>query len=57
METETIETPAHITDDGTLNLSVKVGLANTDVAVVLHVNLRSALPGNDRVPGLKSVDW
>ena len=42
METETIETRAHITDDGTLNLSVKVGLPNTDVAVVVHV--RSLTP-------------
>jgi hypothetical protein len=38
---ETIETRGHTTQDGTLNLSVDVGLADTDVAVVVQVR---ALP-------------
>jgi hypothetical protein len=37
MPTETIETRAHTTRDGVLNLSVNVGLADADVAVVVHV--------------------
>lgn len=38
---ETIETRGHTTRDGMLNLSVDVGLADTDVAVVVQVR---ALP-------------
>jgi len=34
---ETIEAKAHTTRDGMLNLSVNVGLADADVAVVVHV--------------------
>ena len=37
MLNETIETRGHTTQDGTLNLSVNVGLAETDVAVVVQV--------------------
>ena len=37
MLNETIETRAHTTPDGTLNLSVNVGLADVDVAVVVQV--------------------
>ena len=33
----TIETRAHTTRDGMLNLSIDVGVADADVAVVLHV--------------------
>lgn len=38
---ETIEARGHTTRDGMLNLSVDVGLADTDVAVVVQVR---ALP-------------
>ena len=34
---ETIETRAHTTRDGMLNLSVNVGVADTDVAVTVRV--------------------
>lgn len=37
MSNETIKTQAHTTEDGMLNLSVNVGLADADVAVVVHV--------------------
>jgi hypothetical protein len=37
MLSETVKTRAHTTQDGTLNLSVKVGLADVDVAVVVQV--------------------
>ncbi len=37
MLNETIEARAHTTRDSTLNLSVNVGLADTDVAVVVQV--------------------
>lgn len=37
MATGTIQTRGHTTPDGTLNLSVNVGLADADVAVVVHV--------------------
>lgn len=37
MLTETIEARAHTTRDGTLNLSVAVGLADADVAVTMRV--------------------
>lgn len=37
MMTETIETRAHTTRDGVLNLSVNVGVADADVDVVVHV--------------------
>ncbi|HKZ76996.1 MAG TPA: hypothetical protein VJ124_01645 [Pyrinomonadaceae bacterium] len=37
MLNETFETRAHTTQDGTLNLSVNVGLADVDVAVVVQV--------------------
>ena len=35
---ETIETRAHTTPDGMLNLSVNVGVADTDVAVTVRVS-------------------
>ena len=37
MASETIETRAHTTPDGKLNLSVSVGVADADVAVVMTV--------------------
>lgn len=37
MFNETIKTRGHTTEDGTLNLSVNVGLADVDVAVVVQV--------------------
>ena len=37
MLNETIKTNAHTTEDGMLNLSVNVGLADADVAVVVQV--------------------
>jgi len=46
MLNETIETRGHTTKDGTLNLSIKVGAADADVAVI--VQLRAATP-EDRV--------
>ena len=44
MLTETIEARAHTTRDGMLNLSVNVGVADADVAVVVHVK-PLAVPG------------
>jgi hypothetical protein len=38
MSNEIIKTRAHTTQDGILNLSVDVGLANVDVAVVVQVS-------------------
>ena len=38
MMNETIKTYAHTTQDGMLNLSVEVGVADIDVAVVIHVS-------------------
>lgn len=37
MLNETIKTQGHTTQDGTLNLSVNVGLPDADVAVVVQV--------------------
>lgn len=37
MSNETTKTHAHTTQDGMLNLSVNVGLADVDVAVVVQV--------------------
>jgi hypothetical protein len=37
MLTETIETNGHTTSEGVLNLSLNVGVSNTDVAVVVRV--------------------
>jgi hypothetical protein len=37
MLTETIEANGHTTPDGVLNLSLNVGVSNTDVAVVVRV--------------------
>ena len=37
MATETRETRGHTTRDGTLNLSVNVGIPDADVAVTVHV--------------------
>ena len=37
MATETIEAHGRTTRDGTLNLSVNVGIADADVDVVVHV--------------------
>jgi len=38
MSTETIETRGHTTPEGVLNLSVNVGVADADVAVVVQVS-------------------
>lgn len=51
MLNETIETRGHTTKDGTLNLSVKVGASDADVAVVVQV--RALLP----VEGLDAKGW
>ena len=37
MVNETIETRGHTTEDGTLKLTVNVGVADADVAVTVHV--------------------
>jgi hypothetical protein len=37
MLNETIETSGHTTKDGILNLSIKVGAADADVAVIVQV--------------------
>ena len=37
MATETRETRGHTTREGTLNISVNVGIPDADVAVVVHV--------------------
>jgi hypothetical protein len=37
MLNETIETSRHTTKDGILNLSIKVGAADADVAVIVQV--------------------
>lgn len=37
MLTETIETRGRTTHDGVLNLTVNLGLADTDVAVIVHI--------------------
>ena len=34
---ETIKTHGHTTEDGTLNLTVNVGVPDADVAVIVHV--------------------
>jgi len=46
MLNETIETTGHTTKDGILNLSIKVGAAEADVAVVVQVR---AVTPEDRV--------
>src|SRR5215207_1225947 len=46
MLNETIETSGHTTKDGILNLSIKVGAADADVAVVVQVR---AVTPEDRV--------
>ena len=46
MLNETIETCGHTTKDGTLNLTIRVGATDADVAVI--VQLRAATP-EDRV--------
>jgi hypothetical protein len=51
MTTETYETRAHTTRDGVLNLSVNIGIADTDVAVVVQV--KSLTPPED----LDSNGW
>jgi hypothetical protein len=48
---ETIEARGHTTRDGRLNLSVDVGLADTDVAVIVQVR---ALP---RTEDLDENGW
>jgi hypothetical protein len=45
MLNETFKTQAHTTEDGTLNLSVIVGLPDADVAVVVQV--KALGPGRD----------
>ena len=37
MSSEIFETHAHTTGDGVLNLSVNIGMADTDVSVLVHV--------------------
>jgi hypothetical protein len=46
MLNETIEIRGHTTNDGTLNLSIKVGAADADVAVIVQVR---AVTPEDRV--------
>jgi len=45
MLTETIETRARTTQDGVLNLSVSVGVPDTDVSVIVQV--RALAPAGD----------
>ena len=47
MLNETIETRGHTTKDGILNLSVKVGAADADVAVVVQVRALTLAEGVD----------
>ena len=47
MLNETIETRGHTTKDGILNLSVKVGAADADVAVVVQVRALTPPEGVD----------
>jgi hypothetical protein len=47
MLNETIVTRGHTTKDGTLNLSVQVGAADVDVAVVIHVRALTPAEGVD----------
>ena len=54
MLTETIETCGHTTRDGVLNLSVNVGVADADVAVVVQVR-PLAPPGEVDANGWPSV--
>ena len=44
MSGETIATRAHTTPDGQLNLSVRVGVADADVAVVMTVTPVTTVP-------------
>jgi hypothetical protein len=46
MLNETIETCGHTTKDGTLNLSIKLGATDADVAVIVQVR---AVTPEDRV--------
>jgi hypothetical protein len=46
MLNETIETRGHTTKNGTLNLSIKIGAADADVAVIVQVR---AVTPEDRV--------
>lgn len=47
MLNETIETRGHTTKEGILNLSVKVGAADADVAVVVQVRALTPAEGID----------
>jgi len=47
MLNETIETRGHTTKDGILNLSVKVGASDADVAVVVQVRALTPVEGVD----------
>jgi hypothetical protein len=47
MFNETIETRAHTAPDGTLSLSVNVGLADADVAVIVKVRPLAEAAGVD----------
>jgi hypothetical protein len=47
MATETRETRGHTTREGTLHLSVDVGISDADVVVVVHVQ---TLPGRPLDP-------
>jgi len=44
MLNETIETSGHTTKDGILNLSIKVGAADADVAVMVQVRASASSP-------------
>ena len=48
---ETIETSAHTTPDGMLNLSVNVGVADAEVAVVMRV--RPLVPAGE----VDAIGW
>ena len=48
MFNERIETRGHTTKDGTLNLSIDVGAADTDVAVIVQVRALGPEDGVDK---------
>lgn len=47
MLNETIETRGHTTEDGTLNLTVNVGVADADVAVTVQIRALTPADEND----------
>jgi hypothetical protein len=48
MATETRETRGHTTREGTLNITVNVGIPDADVAVVMHVQPLATPPELDK---------